>query len=332
MNPQSAPSAGHRSLFESRDADFTLDFMASKDFSLKLDAGGKRDFDFCATVGYLPNSYVGTIGYGAAATVHAPPDRKRDDYFIHLPLHGKAEVTNQEGSVACAAGFGVISSPEGHLTRSGARSSRITVSLTKLAIRSHLTTLLGDAPETLPQFASAIDLTSTTGQRFERHVRMILADFEVPASTPGPIMLAQYEELLLTDLLLGQPNNYAEALERLQASAAPEHIRRAIDFMQAHLELPITLADIVAATGIPGRTLQKHFQDHRGVSPMRYLRTARLARVREALLKAGDAGNVTDLAMTWGFSHLGRFAGEYRRHFGESPSETWRRGRRNWRS
>ena len=30
--------------------------------------------------------------------------------------------------------------------------------------------------------------------------------------------------------------------------------------------------------------------------------------------------------MKWGFCHLGRFAVEYRRRFGESPSQTLRRG------
>jgi AraC-like DNA-binding protein len=60
---------------------------------------------------------------------------------------------------------------------------------------------------------------------------------------------------------------------------------------------------------------------------MRYLRSARLARVREALIRADGAASVTDIAMGWGFSHLGRFAAEYRGQFGESPSETFRRGR-----
>jgi AraC-like DNA-binding protein len=31
------------------------------------------------------------------------------------------------------------------------------------------------------------------------------------------------------------------------------------------------------------------------------------------------------VALYYGFAHLGRFAGEYRKAFGESPSETLRR-------
>ena len=46
----------------------------------------------------------------------------------------------------------------------------------------------------------------------------------------------------------------------------------------------------------------------------------------EEVLVAGGNGSVTDIAMRFGFRELGRFAGDYRARFGESPSETLRRG------
>jgi len=53
-----------------------------------------------------------------------------------------------------------------------------------------------------------------------------------------------------------------------------------------------------------------------------------LAEARKALLAAGaEAENVTQVAVRLGFYELGRFAGEYRAAFGESPSDTARRGR-----
>src|SRR5262249_18505741 len=129
----------------------------------------------------------------------------------------------------------------------------------------------------------------------------------------------------MTGLLLSQPNNYTSVLDRLQSRVAPRDVQRAIDYIQGHLSAPLALADIARASGIPGRTLLKHFKDHMGTSPMRYMQTARLARVREALLCGDRLESVTDIAMAWGFRHLGRFAVEYRKHFGESPSETRRR-------
>jgi transcriptional regulator GlxA family with amidase domain len=67
-----------------------------------------------------------------------------------------------------------------------------------------------------------------------------------------------------------------------------------------------------------------HFRDFKGVSPMRYLRNARLRQVRQALLRADPEANVTEIAMSAGFTHMGRFSVTYRTYFGESPSETLR--------
>lgn len=52
-----------------------------------------------------------------------------------------------------------------------------------------------------------------------------------------------------------------------------------------------------------------------------------MTRARGDLLRPAPGATVTNVAMDCGFSHLGRFSCDYCRHFGESPSETLRRGR-----
>src|SRR6266446_6840655 len=118
------------------------------------------------------------------------------------------------------------------------------------------------------------------------------------------------------------------ALPRAEKPVAPRDVKRAIDYMQAKLGSPIGIADIAEASGIAGRTLFKHFQDFHGISPMQYLRSTRFEKVREALRRAEPEESVTEIAMSWGFSHMGRFSVQYRQRFGERPSETLRRSRR----
>ncbi|MNR62918.1 transcriptional regulator EutR [compost metagenome] len=60
---------------------------------------------------------------------------------------------------------------------------------------------------------------------------------------------------------------------------------------------------------------------------MRYLKEVRLRNVRQALLNPSEGDSVTDLAIRWGFLHLGQFSVDYRRAFGEKPSDTFRRAR-----
>jgi transcriptional regulator GlxA family with amidase domain len=62
------------------------------------------------------------------------------------------------------------------------------------------------------------------------------------------------------------------------------------------------------------------------MSPTDYLRNVRLNRVREELLaERSFDSSIADIAFTWGFTHLGRFAKIYHERFGELPSETVRK-------
>ena len=102
--------------------------------------------------------------------------------------------------------------------------------------------------------------------------------------------------------------------------------RRAADFLHAHCREPLSIAEICAAVGANRRTLHLGFREVFGVTPMAYLTALRLNGVRAKLLNS-DARDltITQVAMNWGFSHLGRFSINYRAHFGESPSAMVRR-------
>ena len=327
MRENVALPLSHRRVYGSRNPEETRAFMAAKEFSLELAPREAKAFDFVANVGYLPGSYIGYIQYGAAATIHVPDIRARDDYWVHLPVRGGCEITNRAGTLVCTRGRAVISSPVGHVTRSEAGSSRLTFSVTRATMINHLAAMLGDTPNVQLEFLPAIDLASDAGRRLMNYIQFVLRDLDAPDEPAhNPLILTMHEQLVLTGLLLSQPHNYTGRLQRLASHIDPRNVARAVDFIEAHLSDAITLFDIASAAGVAGRTLLEHFKASRGVSPMRYLRDARFARAREALLRREKAENVTQIAMACGFSHLGRFAVEYRERFGETPSETSRRG------
>ncbi|MNP43888.1 DNA-binding transcriptional activator FeaR [compost metagenome] len=76
------------------------------------------------------------------------------------------------------------------------------------------------------------------------------------------------------------------------------------------------------------RSLYALFDRHLQTTPKHYVRQRKLEQVRACL---GDAScsvrSVTELAMDYGFLHLGRFSEVYRQQFGELPSETFRNRR-----
>jgi transcriptional regulator GlxA family with amidase domain len=141
------------------------------------------------------------------------------------------------------------------------------------------------------------------------------------------LSLAQLQHRLLATLLAAQPHSARELLDANAAPLAPRHVREIEDFLVAHPQAEVTPEALAERAGVSVRSLFLGFQKHRGVSPMKLLRELRLHRVRDELLLAAPGTTVTDVALHWGFFHLGRFSTEYRSAFGEPPSRTLTRQR-----
>ncbi len=103
---------------------------------------------------------------------------------------------------------------------------------------------------------------------------------------------------------------------------------RTREYIDAHYREKLRSEDLSRAVGAGVRQIQREFERRFQTTPTGYLRIMRLDAARRALL-AADAANsrVTDVALSCGFSHLGRFSVEFRSQFGELPSEVLRRSR-----
>jgi AraC-like DNA-binding protein len=106
----------------------------------------------------------------------------------------------------------------------------------------------------------------------------------------------------------------------------PAAVRRAVAFIDANPEQPITLDDIAAAAGVSGRALQYAFRRHYGTAPTGYLRRVRLERAHAELRDAirGDGVTVAAVARRWGWSNPAHFAAAYQRQHGQLPALTLR--------
>ena len=100
-------------------------------------------------------------------------------------------------------------------------------------------------------------------------------------------------------------------------------VHRAEEFFRCHVGEPVSMARLSSVAGVSERSLRNAFYDVCTTSPKRYLKLWQLHQVRRAL-RAAERGvaTVTNVATFHGFFELGRFAGEYKALFGESPSET----------
>lgn len=93
------------------------------------------------------------------------------------------------------------------------------------------------------------------------------------------------------------------------------------DYMAARLGAPVSSEDLAKAAGVSIRALNALCQRHYLTTPMELLRRLRLEAVHRHL-KVDPESPIGDVALRFGFGHLGRFSAYYRERFAELPHET----------
>ncbi|WP_230279807.1 AraC family transcriptional regulator [Croceicoccus sp. Ery15] len=100
-------------------------------------------------------------------------------------------------------------------------------------------------------------------------------------------------------------------------------VARALDYIIANLDEPLSIAAIAREAGASHRTLYRAFHYVLDETPQSYIRKLRLNRIRYEIANDAEAlCTITIIANRWGISELGRFSGWYRQLFGELPSQT----------
>jgi len=91
-------------------------------------------------------------------------------------------------------------------------------------------------------------------------------------------------------------------------------------YLEAHYQESVHIEDLCRVTGVGARTMQRYFRKYFDMPVSTYLKILRLDSARRELRTTHSSeGTVTDIAMSNGCTHLGRFSVEFRERFGESP-------------
>lgn len=106
-------------------------------------------------------------------------------------------------------------------------------------------------------------------------------------------------------------------ITRQQRQRTVEQVR---DYILNHPDTPLSVPQLCERFHLSRRALQYCFEDVTGLSPLAFMRAIRLNGVRRQL--RNEPGPVGNAAYAWGFSHLSQFAQDYRKQFGELPSQT----------
>lgn len=266
---------------------------------------------------------INRLSYGATVDIDA--GRISDYFLIMMPLAGASEIHCGNDSICSTPKLASVVSPTLPLRmRSSRDCDQIMVRIDRAVVERQCMQYLGHDLRRPIEFDLGMDLTESGSESWCGLVRYLVAEFDRPASVlASPLMRAHVVQLVVSTLLLAHPNVYREELTRPARPIAPAYVRRVEEFIEANADQPLTIAELAAFAGVSASALFAGFREYRDTSPIAFLKGVRMRRARDELRMAsvGEV-KVTDVAMRWGFTHLGRFATEYKRWFGESPSDT----------
>lgn len=122
-------------------------------------------------------------------------------------------------------------------------------------------------------------------------------------------------------LLLFQAQDDTPERKGVSRQKAKEIVCQSKDIILEHPDVAITVDELCQITHTSRRALQNHFLKVTGQSPAIFLKNIRLNSVRRSMFEYPES-NICDLATQWGFWHLSQFTCDYKRLFGELPSQT----------
>lgn len=261
------------------------------------------------------------------ARIHLDPGSLPGYYLVSLPSLGAARVRQGRENHELSCGRpGVFSPVHGFILDTGPGYDQLLIRIDATAIARAWHAING-APLTSPlifRMAMSADVAMVDAWR------ALLALAAQTATLPSGTGARRFADAGLADamatlLLARQAHSHSSLLESpppVRGTAGPL-LRRAEEMLVANLESPPTINEVCVACGVSRRTLFATFHAHRNMGPMAWLRERRLESARAALSASGpQMRRVTDVAQQFGFSHAGDFAAQYRRRFGETPSQT----------
>jgi AraC-like DNA-binding protein len=291
----------------------------------RLGRGSTEDAEFRRA--YVNRLSFNFLHYGADVGIEA--GSFETFYMVELPLAGCASISYGSSAIESREHLGVVLSPIRPVRSTWtADCSRLMIQIPRARLESHLVEFLGVNLRSPLEFQVPLDTSTRNGAALRRMLIDLAGQIDIgPELSEIPFFPGQCERLVMTALLSLQPHNYSEALTVAAEvrPCSPGFVRRAQAYISDHFCEDISVDQIAVAAGVSTRSLFSGFKRYVGASPMSLLKQRRLQAAHDELLVPDSPKSVRAIAHRWGFTHLGRFAQEYRQRFGEAPSGTLRR-------
>lgn len=266
---------------------------------------------------------IGVMAYGRNVSIEGIEDK--DMLLLMQPLAGSAEIGTSEHSTTISPQVAsVVDTADLRRMRWSADCTQRVVQISNRVLEDYATMLIGRPLTRKLRFSDTMAIDPAMASCWS-YAGLLSMEVSGRTNSQGSTLIDSLETMFIHKLLESQPNNYSDQLQPQPCKIAPYHVRKVERFIVDNADQLVTMEQLIEVGGVSARALFDGFRRFRGTSPMVYLKTVRLAQVREDLQNAGPSDTVTAIACRWGFFQFGRFAAEYKRIYGELPSQTLRK-------
>jgi AraC family transcriptional regulator len=134
-------------------------------------------------------------------------------------------------------------------------------------------------------------------------------------------LLADFLSLSIIIRVLGLYGECPPPISQKVNALAKWRLRRAIEFIEAHTDAPVALADLARVAGLSRMHFAAQFRAATGLRPHEYMLHRRIEKA-QAMLATSDM-RIVEVALTCGFASQAHFTTAFRRVAGLTPNR-WR--------
>lgn len=254
---------------------------------------------------------------GAITNIHASKDS--NSYFLHIILSGQSIGKAHNEVRTLRPGDSILVMPGTRFESNSSRDCRKLIVKIPIDFLHQTARKFGYVSTKDPiQFEHNANVFPMTGPLFNLLNDMLQQD----KSMLYERALIYYCRLFNSAILTMFNSNFNQP--PLSTLSLHRHVERVRNYVLDNITADITINELANICQISRKSLYNLFEKEAGITPSAYIRRLKLESIHFELKNNERIKNVTQVALEYGFTNLGRFSAQYREQIGELPSQTLR--------
>ncbi len=127
----------------------------------------------------------------------------------------------------------------------------------------------------------------------------------------------------IVSVLIEYLNNSDRKTTLINEKKKDEAVAKAVEIINNQVNKLFSIPQLCALAGVSERTLRNGFKERYKISPTNYIKAVKLNNIRKEIYLNPDR-KISEIAGEYNFWHMGQFAKDFKKQFGELPSKIYK--------